>query len=105
MHSENDLVTSPISLVNFQNRASAFQVSSSKNKGGLKEQNLLMQLLTHSSKLHDRASFSHGPNQLHTYIAKVNLLDENRSTVKENAETPFVTRMMLVCKENDRPKV
>ena len=76
---------------------SAFQVSSSKHKGGLKEQNLLMQLLTHSSKLHDRVSFSHGPNQLHTYIAKVNLLDENKTTVRENAETPFVTRMMLVC--------
>jgi len=57
-----------------------------------------MQLLTHSSKLHDHVSFSHRPNQLHTYIYKVNLLDENITTVKENAEAPFVTRMMLVCK-------
>lgn len=77
---------------------STFQVSSSKNKGGLKEQNLLMQLLTHSSKLHVHVSFSHGPKQVHTYIAMVNLLDENITTVKENTEAPFVTRMMLVSK-------
>jgi hypothetical protein len=56
-----------------------------------------MQLLTHSSELHDVSS-SQGPNQLHTYIDKVSLLDENITTVKENAEAPFVTRMMLVCK-------
>jgi len=96
MYSENHLVTSPISL--FQNMTSILQVSSSKKKGGLKEQNLLMQLLTHSSKLHDHVSFSHKPNQLHTYTDKVNLLDENITTVKESAEAPFVTRMMLVCK-------
>jgi len=40
----------------------------------------------------------HRPNQLHTYIDKVNLLNENITTVKKNAEAPFVTRMMLVCK-------
>ena len=29
-----------------------------------------------------------------TYIAKVNLLDENITTVKENTEAPFATGMM-----------
>jgi len=57
-----------------------------------------MQLLTHSSKLHDHESFSRRPYQLHTYVDKVNLLDENITTVKENIEAPFDTRMMLVCK-------